>query len=118
MTTPDSPDFGPCCACGRADVPTTNILMLGVRAPIPATGWGCVVCGLSHDGALAVVCQACFASNAPARFAVYGFATNPEHQRVPIETLTEPFQHDTDAHAYDEAKRQHAARYARPLRIN
>lgn len=29
------------------------------RAPIPGTGWGCALCGLPFDGAIAVLCDDC-----------------------------------------------------------
>lgn len=114
----DSLNYGPCCACGREDVPTPNILMLPKHAPVPGTGWGCTVCNLPFDGALAVVCSVCFAAHAPVRFAVSGFLATPEFQRVPVEALAGPFQHDAEAHAYDNERREHAARYEWPLRIN
>jgi hypothetical protein len=51
-------DLGPCCMCSGPNA--INILMLPQRAPIPGTGWGCVVCGLDADGAIAVLCPDCF----------------------------------------------------------
>lgn len=49
---------GTCCACGgHADLAT--FLMLPFRAPVPGTGWGCVVCGLPPDGAIAAICDEC-----------------------------------------------------------
>lgn len=29
------------------------------KAPVPGTGWGCVICGLASDGAIAACCDAC-----------------------------------------------------------
>lgn len=54
---PGAVDFGPCCICEapHADV----LLMLTARAPVPGMGWGCFQCGLSQDGALAVLCAGC-----------------------------------------------------------
>ena len=48
------PNLGPCCHCGRTDDVRT-IVMLSRRGPMPGCGWGCVVCGLPLDGAIAVL---------------------------------------------------------------
>jgi hypothetical protein len=88
-------DFGPCCACeGFANV--RNILMLHVKAPVPGTGWGCVVCHKKSDGAVAVLCDRCFLTNAPIFFVVHGYLMHK--QRVKIDELTEPFEHDLRFH--------------------
>jgi hypothetical protein len=92
--------FGTCCICERAEG-VTNILMLDQRAPIPGHGWGCVVCGLPSDGAVAVLCDACldlYAKQHDAlRFVCRGY---PGHEgRVPISELSpEPFTHDEAKH--------------------
>ena len=49
---------GPCCSCGDvADLP--NLVMIPARAPTPGKGWGCFVCGLPSDGAIAAICAKC-----------------------------------------------------------
>jgi hypothetical protein len=90
-------DFGPCCRCGRChDV--RNILMLSRRAPTPGKGWGCVVCGLPADGAVAVLCDDCVASGEGPRFVCTGYPATDG--RTPIEeTSDEPFDHDETKHA-------------------
>lgn len=56
--TATTPDLGSCCICaGKQSVRT--VLQLGFRAPVPGTGWGCVVCRLPGDGAVAVLCDEC-----------------------------------------------------------
>jgi hypothetical protein len=54
----EGPTLGPCCVCE-----TTNgvhsIIMLGRRAALPGSGWGCFSCRLPNDGAFAVLCDAC-----------------------------------------------------------
>lgn len=52
-------DLGRCCACGRTGPTVRNLLSLDRRAPVPGTGWGCFVCHLPSDGAIAVLCDAC-----------------------------------------------------------
>lgn len=57
--TYDVPTLGPCCICETYSG-VTVILMLNKRAPIPGHGWGCAICGLPSDGAVAVFCDSCF----------------------------------------------------------
>lgn len=52
-------NLGPCCSCEKEDDSVRNLLMLHFKAPIPGTGWGCFVCHLPSDGALAVLCDGC-----------------------------------------------------------
>lgn len=62
----DDPDYdeeplglGTCCICGEESETVRNIVTVERRAPIPGTGWGCFVCKLPEDGAMAVVCDDC-----------------------------------------------------------
>jgi hypothetical protein len=87
---------GPCCACGRTDVPLRNILMLPQRAPVDGTGWGCFVCGLESNGAVAVVCDACLGSARLVTLACHGYATSGERARRA--DLREPWEHDRARH--------------------
>lgn len=97
---------GPCCGCGKAG-PLRNLIQLHVRAPASARGkgWGCVVCGLHADGAMAVLCDACVGqldrNGLPRkigtiRWACGGYIGEPE--RVEYDSLTEPFDHDMSRH--------------------
>jgi len=90
-------DLGPCCAChGTRRV--RNIVMLPRRAPVPGTVWGCFVCGLPGDGAIAVLCDPCHAELIEPVEAVYGYASN--RGRVAIALLdAAPFAHDPAKHA-------------------
>lgn len=54
----DHETLGPCCNCGSQDH-VRHIVMLLRLAPIPGKGWGCVVCDLPNDGAIAVLCDNC-----------------------------------------------------------
>jgi hypothetical protein len=87
--------FGACCACGG----TTNVrngLMLEQKCPTPSRGWGCVVCHLPSDGAVALVCDACLHENRPLKFACTGYPA--VDGRTPIEQLTGTHQHDMRFH--------------------
>jgi len=91
----DEIDLGPCCACeGYENV--RNVVMLHVKMTVPGQGWGCVVCGLSFDGAVAILCDACMERNEEPRFAVDGYIN--KKKRVPIEELTVPHDHDRRKH--------------------
>lgn len=89
-------DFGPCCACGKEDETVRNIVMLEVRASRPGTGWGCFVCGLPSDGALAIVCDSCLESRAYIADACDGYPT--DKKRVPVKRLQGAFTHDLSKH--------------------
>lgn len=56
----DRPNLGSCCECGNN--PASVMLMLHRHAPIAGTGWGCVQCGLPHNGAIAVLCNDCLSA--------------------------------------------------------
>lgn len=66
-------DLGPCCACGKSGPTVRNLICLDTKAPVPGTGWGCVVCGLSSDGAMAVVCDGCLEDGTSITQAIVGY---------------------------------------------
>jgi hypothetical protein len=111
---------GRCCCCDQvAELP--NLMMLDVRGPDTATGkgWGCAVCGLPADGAMAALCRRCIPDDwqpgqpKPAgeiRFACTGYVSEPG--RVPRAELVEAFEHDSKKHA---AYEQGMAMLADPL---
>lgn len=89
-------DLGMCCACGQADPTVRNIMMLPKRAPHPGTGWGCLVCGLPNDGAVAVVCDACLEAKREITEVCSGFPA--ENRRAHVKSLIEAFDHDMSKH--------------------
>jgi len=89
-------NLGPCCACQKENSTVRNIICLDRKAPIPGKGWGCFVCGLPSDGAVAVLCDHCFEARAEIRFVCHGY---PYEGRMPIQDLPfEPFEHDLAYH--------------------
>jgi len=91
--------LGSCCCCGDTRK-VRNIVMLPRVAPVPGTGWGCVVCGLPNDGAVFAACDRCVHAEARPREVVFGFAS--DRARVPIESLSaEPFEHRQGYHEDD-----------------
>ena len=88
-------DYGPCCACfGAKNV--CNIMFLDLQAPVAGTGWGCVVCHLPNNGAVAVICDDCLEFKADIQFIVNGYLL--DKKRVKIEEVTGPFGHDMSYH--------------------
>lgn len=86
----DAPDLGPCCNCGTT-VGVTNMVMLHRRAPVPGTGWGCMICRLPADGAVAVLCDGCLGQEVKAVCLGYP----KEGRRTPVKSLApEAFDHD------------------------
>lgn len=94
-------ETGPCCGCGSTDKRARNMLMLSRRGPSPGKGWGCVVCGLPSDGAVAVMCDSCVTAEVDPQFVCVGWIS--EGGRMPIAELpNEPFDHDMAKHREDD----------------
>jgi hypothetical protein len=91
-----------CCICGDIKMTSRNIAMLDFKRPHGASvsGWGCVVCNLPMEGALAVVCDDCQAADRTLddiRFILAGALDDPG--RIPIEGLVRiPHAHDLTRH--------------------
>lgn len=103
-TVYDAIDLGPCCACGQEGPEVRNLVALHRPAPVPGTGWGCVVCGLPSDGALVAVCDACLESKAPYRYAIYGMVA--DKGRILFGELADGYiDHNYDAHRLDDLHR-------------
>lgn len=95
----DQLDLGPCCACGREGATVRNLIMLGFTAPVAGTGWGCLQCGLSMDGATAVICDDCLAAETPIQFVIAGQAA--QKGRISAEEAQQqgrPFEHNMQLH--------------------
>ena len=89
-------DFGPCCACGSHDKSARNIICLHKKAPLFAIGWGCLICGLSSDGAIAVVCDDCLHDGIEILYACASYADRPD--RIPISQLSGTHDHNPRFH--------------------
>lgn len=95
----DDIDFGPCCACGGTDN-VRNIIMLDVKASKPGTGWGCAICHLPSDGAMAVLCDECIKNKAEIRFACDGYLAGK--QRIEISKLSGEHKHNLKYRHYED----------------
>jgi hypothetical protein len=90
-------NLGTCCGCETTENVFT-LVSLRFRSKIAGHGWGCVVCHVPSDGAMAVLCNDCDARaqregvDKVLRFACRGYPG--EDGRAPIDKFTEPFGHD------------------------
>lgn len=93
----DFGDFGSCCTCGTT-VGVVNFMMLPYRGPTPGKGWGCVVCGLPADGAVAVLCDTCVESGRPIKFICTGYPNKDGRTPTDDTGVLTPFDHDMTKH--------------------
>lgn len=103
MDDEDAENLAPCCGCAGAER-VRNIFMLPRRGPSPGKGWGCIVCGLPNDGAIAVMCDTCVDNAVDPQFVVVGYAKSG--RRMPVSDLTDQrvFDHDEAKHRVDHAR--------------
>lgn len=99
MNEESTPSLGTCCLCeGTANVRT--ILNVAKKAPTPGRGWGCLVCELPNDGAIAVLCDVCcekVQAGAAPKFACQGYPATDG--RVLFTELQGEHKHDRVRHA-------------------
>lgn len=96
-------DLGRCCVCEKTDPTVRNVLMMDYRAPVAGTGWGCALCGLEADGAIAVVCDKCLRGldKNPVKFICDGYVVNGK--RIAVSGFEKVFfDHDKQKHAWFE----------------
>ncbi len=90
--------LGKCCVCEAENESVRNIITLDKKMPdenLPG-GWGCFVCGLDGQGAVAVLCDDCLDTEKEIKFACLGYPK--DNRRIEIEKLTEEFKHDKSKH--------------------
>lgn len=101
FVAPEDLKLGSCCICEIASHLVRNVLMLNRRSPIRGRGWGCLVCDLPAEGAIAVVCDPCFklykAGDIELRYACTGYAGVDGRTR--ITALAGSYEHDPVKHA-------------------
>lgn len=97
-------NLGPCCICEKSGDSVRNIISLHQKTPTPGRGWGCVVCRLPSDGALAVLCDRCFdlfcGGGNELKFACCGYPGIDG--RIPVGELTGVHEHDMKFHDGEE----------------
>ena len=92
-------DLGRCCICEGVEN-VRNVMMLSLKAPVPGTGWGCVVCNLAFDGAIAVVCDGCLEKPKALVWACDGYLA--EKKRIAYDQLRGEHRHDMKFHPGEE----------------
>ncbi len=94
---PENFNLGKCCACETEGPTVRSIVMIERKMPRPGVGcWGCLQCGLPQQGAYAVLCDRCIETHAVPKFVCVGPAACNE--RLPLDQVTEPFEHDMSKH--------------------
>jgi len=91
----DVPDLGSCCCCGTVEH-VHSLVLLDRKTPYAGTGWGCCVCQLPSDGAVAALCDPCAEAGREPRFAIAGYARGK--RRIPVADLGGPHEHDLSRH--------------------
>jgi len=100
IDTQDFEDFGTCCVCGcepNPERPVHNFICLDFKAPNPGHGWGCAVCGLPPNGAVAVICDRCLEEQNFAFKWICG-EFGKDETRLPYPENPEEFKHDETKH--------------------
>lgn len=105
FTPADIPwDFGPCCNCGVEGRQVRNVIFLPYESPSPGMGWGCFVCNLPPNGAIAVMCDGCLDAEAPILYACLGRPAEGKG-RVPLSEIEHaPFEHELTPHLAEYAQ--------------
>lgn len=106
MTVLEEISLGSCCICETFEG-VRVIVMLDRRAPIPGHGWGCAVCDLPSDGAVAVFCEPCMEfieAGAKPVFVCRGYPRTDGRVRY-SELSDEHFNHNEVVHREDEEGR-------------
>lgn len=101
------PSLGPCCICEKTKG-VRNILQIHRKGPTPGKGWGCVVCGLPFDGAVAVLCDHCYElmrdGKAALKFICTGYPKTDGRTPFEAEGFT-PHDHDMTKHPEELCRR-------------
>ena len=94
-------NLGSCCICeSRTDV--NNVLQLDYKVK-SESGWGCFVCGLPAEGAVACFCDACLHLYGPDSIEPHlRFLMNGAEGRIPVPPPQERIPHAHDLHQHPE----------------
>ena len=97
MTVNETLDLGSCCCCGKVNATVRNVIMLPRRAPVPGTGWGCVLCGLPQDGAVYIACDRCVKNGNPPSWVCHGMGLTKGRSSI-AELSPDVFEHNLEKH--------------------
>lgn len=94
-------EYGCCCIC-ESTQNVNNLIQLDYKVGAESeSGWGCVQCGLKAEGAIAIICDACFDKHgksgdleAKIKLLMSGI------KRIPVPPVSDrvPHEHDLSRH--------------------
>jgi len=93
----EGPDLGACCACGGYKN-VRNVVLFDFSAPVPGTGWGCVVCHIPNEGAVAALCDECVAYDQKPTRICFGYPGENRRVPMPRPVNRKPYHHDSSFH--------------------
>ena len=91
-------DYGPCCIC-ESETDVLNIIQLDYKVK-SESGWGCIVCGVPAEGAVAIVCDPCFEKYSDTIEDEIRFLMDGRERRIPVPPIEGriPHEHDLSRH--------------------
>lgn len=89
-------DYGPCCATESDGADNLVFLPLELPEEFHGYGWGCDVCKLPSNGAMAVITDDAKRENLHIKQVIAGLHSG--HKRMDIRSCTKAFEHDQEAH--------------------
>jgi hypothetical protein len=94
---PKSTGLGSCCGCGSKENKIARVACLPYKTTEPGTGWGCKLCNLALDGAIAPMCEACMAKGTLPKFFCVGWPGDDVRKPV-AELPNEKHEHSAFLH--------------------
>ena len=93
-------EFGTCCVC-EGEMETCGLIQLDYKVE-SESGWGCVQCGLPMEGAVAVVCDACFTTHGDEIVDQIKYLMNGKTERIPVPPVENRVTHEHDLSLHPE----------------
>ena len=93
-------DYGSCCIC-ESQIDVRNIIQLEYKV-VSESGWGCVACGLSAEGAVAIVCDTCIEKYSDKIEESIRFLMDGREWRIPVPSVEWRVFHEHDLSRHPE----------------
>lgn len=95
-------EFGTCCVC-ECEMEECGIVQLDYKVE-SESGWGCVQCDLAMQGAIAIVCDACFIAYGDEIEDQIKYLMNGKKGRIPVPPVANRVLHEHDLSLHPEYK--------------